>query len=191
MSWKEPPGRANVYHLLNSQMCHNMAGKASPDDRLVFEPELDLVGRPSDTSARVVHACLNKTYWSRIWVILWFFRAKDTHLWCGSHQSSLANFQSHFSHYGKDRSRLLPFADCGALNRPGKTFFQYRSLWRQMAFPSRNKNMISSSTSDDRPGFGLCEVFMVFSKSKCTERLDKVYAYLNWLQKHRIRNPSL
>ncbi|CAO2655563.1 Nn.00g043660.m01.CDS01 [Neocucurbitaria sp. VM-36] len=130
--------------------------------------------RVEEMSAALVDL-LNKSYWSRVWVVQEFVLAKTAEIWCGEFQADAANFETIW----RDDRLLSGFAPLRQqiVNSRGWLLFMYRRdfrhsrKYRRELLGRRNSRTLKAT-------FRLRDLLQAFSSSQSSEVYDKVYGFL-------------
>ncbi|KAF1845058.1 uncharacterized protein K460DRAFT_284235 [Cucurbitaria berberidis CBS 394.84] len=150
-------------------------GLAQKNDELAFlltrYPNLLSV----DEISTALIQLLNKSYWSRVWVVQEFVLAKTVKIWCGEFQADAADFESLWH---DDRSTIgLSSLSQQILDSGGWLLFSHRRDFRHSRVYKRKPHGGRNSKTL-KATFRLRDLLQSFSSSKSSEVNDKVYGFL-------------
>lgn len=137
-------------------------GEATSNEELVFLAASDALSYPTVEVTGATVIFLNKSYWSRIWVVQEFLLARSLEIWCGEYRTNEPYV-----------SRLVWSLDFNrkffrtAMGSPGGRLLDYRV-----------RSYARKSSALPTKSFRLRGLLRHFSSSECSERYDKVYALL-------------
>lgn len=118
---------------------------------------------------------LNKSYWSRVWVVQEFVLAKSVEIWCGSFRADASAFESLW----RDEQPLTGYSALSQQigNSHGWPLFKYRRdfrhsrTYKRELLGRRNSKSLKST-------FRLRDLLQSFATSQSSEAYDKVYGFL-------------
>lgn len=160
-------------------------GLAEGDDELAFlltrYPRLIYV---EEMLSALVNL-LNKSYWSRVWVVQEVVLARKVDIWCGGLQAELSMVESIWQ---KDvELNKASITSSRIINTRGYTLFQKRKafrhsrVYRRDILGRRNSKTLKAT-------FRLRDLLETFDVSQSSEPFDKIYAFLGIASKGRGRN---
>ncbi|KAF1940386.1 hypothetical protein EJ02DRAFT_350135, partial [Clathrospora elynae] len=118
---------------------------------------------------------LNKTYWTRVWVVQEFILAKSVEIWCGEFEADAASFESVW----RDGNLLveMPLLSQKMTSSRGWPLFQYRREFRHSRKYKREV-MGRRNSKTLKATFRLRDLLQSFASSQSTEVYDKIYGFL-------------
>lgn len=118
---------------------------------------------------------LNKTYWSRVWVVQEFVLAKTVNIWCGEFHTNAETLESIW-HAGT-ALKGLPSLSTQIFNSTGWQLFKYRRDFRHSR--KYKRELLGRRNSKTmKATFRLRDLLQSFAASQSTEVYDKIYAFL-------------
>ncbi|KAH7384641.1 heterokaryon incompatibility protein-domain-containing protein [Pyrenochaeta sp. MPI-SDFR-AT-0127] len=130
--------------------------------------------KPGEMSAALVDL-LNKSYWSRVWVVQEFVLAKSVEIWCGSLRADAAAFES----LCRSEQPLTGFSALSQHigNSQGWPLFKYRRDFRHSR--TYKRELLGRRNSKSlKSNFRLRDLLQSFATSQSSEVYDKVYGFL-------------
>ncbi|KAF2853156.1 HET-domain-containing protein [Plenodomus tracheiphilus IPT5] len=125
---------------------------------------------------------LNKSYWSRVWVVQEVVLARRVDMWCGEFQTDFSAMEKIWQREVEHNN--LSVTSSRILNTLGYTLFQKRKAFRRSQIYKR-EIMGRRNSKTLKATFRLRDLLESFDNSQSSEPFDKIYGFLGVAHKGR------